>query len=71
MKTYQLCYAQASAVEAKFRVSETAKGKFEESHPTKVGSSRKYKVLEKDFDKVGFLVQVVWEVVFHSSFDLT
>lgn len=56
LKTYQLSYTNCSVVEAKFRVAETARIKFEETHPSKVPKSRKYKGIEREYQKVGFLV---------------
>jgi hypothetical protein len=54
MKTYQLCYAQSSSVEAKFRVAEQVKLKYEEANPNKLGVTRKHRTLERDYDKVTF-----------------
>lgn len=53
MKTYQLCYAQSSSVEAKFRLAEQGKLKYEEANPNKLGVTRKHRTLERDYDKVG------------------
>lgn len=52
MKTYQLCYAQSSSVEAKFRLAEQGKLKYEEANPNKLGVTRKHRTLERDYDKV-------------------
>ncbi len=51
MKTYQLFYAECAVVEAKVRLVEGAKLKFETENPKKVPNSRKYKSLEKEYEK--------------------
>ncbi|KHN86567.1 SLIT-ROBO Rho GTPase-activating protein 1 [Toxocara canis] len=51
MKTYQLCFAECSAVEAKYRQAEESKLKYEEENPTKLGNTRKHRSLAKLFDK--------------------
>lgn len=51
MKTYQLCYAECAAVEAKFRQTEESKLKYEEENPTKLGATRKHRALSKLFEK--------------------
>lgn len=52
MKTYQMCYAQCAGVEAKFRVAEHGKVKYEEANPSKIGATRKHRALEREFEKV-------------------
>uniref|UniRef100_A0A914V8W3 F-BAR domain-containing protein n=2 Tax=Plectus sambesii TaxID=2011161 RepID=A0A914V8W3_9BILA len=51
MKTYQMCYAQCAGVEAKFRIAEHGKVKYEEANPNKIGATRKHRALERDFEK--------------------
>uniref|UniRef100_A0A0N5AD48 Rho-GAP domain-containing protein n=1 Tax=Syphacia muris TaxID=451379 RepID=A0A0N5AD48_9BILA len=51
MKTYQLCYAQCAGVEAKYKQAEANKIKYEEENPSKLGSTRKHRVLVKMLDK--------------------
>ncbi|VDD90971.1 unnamed protein product [Enterobius vermicularis] len=51
MKTYQLCFAQCSAVESKYRQAEANKSKYEEENPSKRGSARRHRVLVKLVEK--------------------
>lgn len=51
MKTYQLCFTECSAVEAKYRQAQESKLKYEEENPTKMGTTRKHRSLAKLFDK--------------------
>lgn len=51
MKTYQICDAESASAEAKFRIVEAQKAKFEADNPSKLGS-RKHKFLDKEFEKV-------------------
>ena len=53
MKTYQLCHAEATVAESKFRAADGCKSRFEAEHPLAVAkrSSRKYKGLEKEWEK--------------------
>ncbi|VDN53023.1 unnamed protein product [Dracunculus medinensis] len=51
MKTYQLCFAEYTTVESKFRNAEGNKQKYEEENPTKTGTTRKYRSLAKVYDK--------------------
>ncbi|KAK5983475.1 Rho-GAP domain-containing protein [Trichostrongylus colubriformis] len=51
MKTYQLCYAEMAGVERKLRIAEEEKRRYEEEHPERAESTRKYRNLCKYLKK--------------------
>uniref|UniRef100_A0A1I7YFH6 Rho-GAP domain-containing protein n=1 Tax=Steinernema glaseri TaxID=37863 RepID=A0A1I7YFH6_9BILA len=51
MKTYQVCFADSKAMNAKLIQAEHLKTRYEEANPTKTGTTRKHKALVKHVTK--------------------
>lgn len=71
MKTYQTYYAEVRQAETKLCIAERQRDKLEMANTNsreKLARSKKYKLIEKEINKVSYRIQHIGDLISNASF---